>query len=158
MAISDSLVLTEDQRVLRDTVRGLLADQLPSDSLRAMIGAEPGYGPELHARLAAELGLAGLTVPEEFGGRGLSQADAGVVHTELGHALYPGPFLPSGLTAGVLLAATGGGAADGPMTADGAAAAKRWLPLLAGGSVTGRSRRPAGTAAGRRDRPGSTPT
>ena len=137
MAISDSLVLTEDQRVLRDTVRGLLADQLPSDSLRAMIGAEPGYGPELHARLAAELGLAGLTVPEEFGGRGLSQADAGVVHTELGHALYPGPFLPSGLAAGVLLAATGGAAADGPMTADGAAAAKRWLPLLAGGSVTG---------------------
>jgi len=137
MAISDSLVLTDDQRVLRDTVRDFLAGQLSSDSLRAMIDAEPGYGPELHARLAAELGLAGLTVPEEFGGRGLSQADAGVVHTELGHALYPGPFLPSGLAAGVLLAATGDGAADGPMTADGAAAAKRWLPLLAGGSVTG---------------------
>jgi alkylation response protein AidB-like acyl-CoA dehydrogenase len=60
-----------------------------------------------------------------------------VVHTELGHALYPGPFLPSGLAAGVLLAATGDAAAHGPMTADGAAAAKRWLPLLADGSVTG---------------------
>jgi alkylation response protein AidB-like acyl-CoA dehydrogenase len=136
MAIRDSLVLTDDQRALRDTVRGFLAGQLPSDSLRAMIDAEPGYSPGLHARLATELGLAGLTVPGEFGGRGLSQADAGVVYAELGHVLYPGPFLPSALAAGVLLAATGD-AAHGPMTADGAAAAKRWLPLLAGGSVTG---------------------
>ena len=135
MAIRDSLVLTDDQRALRDLVRGFLADQLASDSLRAMINAEPGYSPELHARLATGLGLAGLTIPEEFGGRGLSQADAGVVHTELGHALYPGPFLPSALAAGVLLAATGDAAAHGPMNADGAAAAKRWLPLLADGSV-----------------------
>ena len=111
MAIRDSLVLTDDQRALRDTVRGFLADELPSDSLRAMIDTEPGYSPELHARLATELGLAGLTIPEEFGGRGLSQADAGVVHAELGHVLYPGPFLPSGLAAGVLLAATGDAAA-----------------------------------------------
>lgn len=88
MAIRDSLVLTDDQRALRDTVRGFLADELASDSLRAMIDTEPGYSPELHARLATGLGLAGLTIPEEFGGRGLSQADAGVVHTELGHVLY----------------------------------------------------------------------
>jgi alkylation response protein AidB-like acyl-CoA dehydrogenase len=152
MAIRDSLVLTDDQRALRDTVRGFLAGQLPSDSLRAMIHAEPGYSPELHARLATGLGLAGLTVPEEFGGRGLSQADAAVVHAELGHTLYPGPFLPSGLAAGVLLAATGAAAAHGPMTADGAAAAKRWLPLLADGSVTG-----AIAAAGRDGRWGSGP-
>jgi alkylation response protein AidB-like acyl-CoA dehydrogenase len=137
VAIRDSLVLTDDQRALRDTVRGFLADQLASDSLRAMIDAEPGYSPELHARLATGLGLAGLTIPEEFGGRGLSQADAGVVHTELGHVLYPGPFLPTGLAAGVLLAATGDAADYGPMTADGAAAAKRWLPVLADGSVIG---------------------
>jgi len=137
LATHDSVALTDDQRALRDSLRGFLADQLPSAALRAMIGADPGYRPGLHARLAREFGLAGLTVPEEFGGRGLSQADAGVVHAELGHALYPGPFLPSALAAGVLLAATGDAAASGPMTADGAAAAKRWLPLLADGSVTG---------------------
>ena len=125
MAIRDSLVLTDDQRALRDLVRGFLADQLASDSLRAMIDAEPGYSPELHARLATGLGLAGLTIPEEFGGRGLSQAEAGVVHTELGRVLYPGPFLPSCLAAGALLAA-------GDQTA-----AQYWLPRLADGSVTG---------------------
>jgi len=131
MAIRDSLTLTEEQRALRDALRGILADQLPSAALRAMIDTEPGYRPELHARLAAELGLAGLTIPVEFGGRGLSQAEAGVVHTEFGRVLYPGPFLASCLAAGVLLAAT-----DGALGAD-RMAAKRWLPLLADGSVTG---------------------
>jgi len=161
MAIRDALALTEDQRALRDTLRGFLADQLPSAALRAMIDTEPGYRPDLHARLGTELRLTGLTIPGEFGGRGLSQAEACVVHAELGRTLYPGPFLASSLAAGVLLAATNGfpptdGApptesfppADGfPPTdgfppadsaaAAGRAAAKRWLPLLADGSVTG---------------------
>src|SRR5260370_24706235 len=80
MAIRDSLVLTDDQRALRDAVRGFLAGQLASDALRAMIDTQPGYSPELHARLATELGLAGLTVPEEVGGRGLAPAGPGVGH------------------------------------------------------------------------------
>jgi alkylation response protein AidB-like acyl-CoA dehydrogenase len=143
MAIRDSLALTEDQRALRDALRGFLADQLPSAALRAMIDTQPGYRPDLHARLGTELSLTGLTIPGEFGGRGLSQAEACVVHTELGRTLYPGPFLASSLAAGVLLAATDGAAAtDGVLAADGASAAdrtaaKRWLPLLADGSVTG---------------------
>jgi alkylation response protein AidB-like acyl-CoA dehydrogenase len=124
MAIRDSLALTEDERALRDTLRDLLADQLPSAALHAAMDADPGYRLELHARLARELGLAGLTVPEEFGGRGLGPVEASVVHTELGRVLYPGPFLPGHLAAGVLLAAGD------------RAAAKRWLPVLADGSVT----------------------
>jgi alkylation response protein AidB-like acyl-CoA dehydrogenase len=125
MTIRDSFALTEDQRALRDTLRGFLADQLPSTTLRKALAADPGYRPDLHARLARELGLAGLTVPEEFGGRGLGPVEASVVHTELGRALYPGPLLPSHLAAGILLAAGD------------RAAAKRWLPVLADGSVTG---------------------
>ncbi len=124
MAESDALALSEDQHALQDTLRGFLADQLPSAVLRAALETEVGYSPELHARLAGELGLTGLTIPEEFGGLGMSQAEAGVVHTELGRALYPGPFLSSALTAGVLLAGD-------------RAAAEYWLPLLADGSATG---------------------
>ena len=105
MATRDSLALTEEQRALRDTVRGVLADQLPAGALHGMLSTGPGYSPSLHARLARELGLAGLTIPAEFGGLGLGPAEACVVHAELGHALYPGPFLASGLAAGALLAA-----------------------------------------------------
>ena len=140
MAIRDALALTEDQRALRDTLRGFLADQLPSAALRAMIDTQPGYAPDLHARLGTELGLTGLTIPGEFGGRGLSQAEASVVHAELGRTLYPGPFLASSLAAGVLLAATDATYAAPPAdgaAAAGRAAAKRWLPRLADGSVTG---------------------
>ncbi len=113
MTIRDSLARSEDQH------------QLSSAALRSALETEAGYSPQLHSRLAGELGLTGLTIPEEFGGLGMSQAEAGVVHTELGRALYPGPFLASCLAAGVLLAAGD------------RAAQERWLPLLADGSVTG---------------------
>lgn len=125
MAIPESLALSEDQRALQDTLRGLLTDQLSFAELRHSLDSEAGYSPELHARLAGELGLCGLTIPERFGGLGMSQAEACVVHTELGRALYPGPLLPSCLAAGALLAAGDN------------AAAERWLPRLADGTVTG---------------------
>jgi alkylation response protein AidB-like acyl-CoA dehydrogenase len=125
MAIRESLSLSDDQRALQDNVRAFLGDQLSSAELRGWLEGETGYSPELHARLAGELGLCGLTVPPEFGGLGMSQVEASVVHAELGRALYPGPFLPSCLAAGVLLAAGDREACE------------RWLPLLADGSVTG---------------------
>jgi alkylation response protein AidB-like acyl-CoA dehydrogenase len=125
MAIRDSLALDEDQRALQETLRGFLTDHLSSAALRSSLDSESGYDAALHARMARELGLAGLTIPEEFGGLGMSQAEASVVHTELGRALYPGPFLPSWLAAGALLAS-----GDRP-------AAEYWLPRLADGSVTG---------------------
>ena len=105
MAIRDSVGLTEDQRALRDTVRDFLAAHFPSAARHRILDTGSGYDPKLHARLAGELGLAGLTVPEKFGGRGLGPVEACVVHIELGRALYPGPFLPSGVAAGVLLEA-----------------------------------------------------
>ena len=124
MAVSETLALSGDQQALQDTLRGFLADQLPSASLRAALETAAGYSPELHTRLTAEFRLTGLTIPRELGGLGLSQAEASVVHAELGRALYPGPVLASSLAAGVLLAAAG------------PAVQERWLPLLADGSVT----------------------
>ena len=145
MAESDTLALSEDQRALQDTLRGFLGDQLPSDALRAALETEVGYRPELHARLAGELGLTGLMIPEEFGGLGMSQAEASVVHTELGRVLYPGPFLSSALAAGVLLAGD-------------RAAAEYWLPLLADGSATGTLAVAGEAGTGRRDRIASAPS
>jgi len=97
MTSSDTLPLSEGQQALQDTLRGFLASQLPPTALRSALETRAGYSPELHARLAGEVGLAGLTIPREFGGRGLSQAEASVVHSELGRVLYPGPFLSTTL-------------------------------------------------------------
>jgi alkylation response protein AidB-like acyl-CoA dehydrogenase len=124
MAIRDFLALSGDPRALQDRVRSVLADQLSSGELHGALDTRPGYSPELHARLTNEMGLAGLTIPEEFGGLGLSHAEACVVHTELGRVLYPGPLLCSCLAAAALLAA---GDRE---------ARQHWLPLVANGSVT----------------------
>jgi alkylation response protein AidB-like acyl-CoA dehydrogenase len=125
MTTGESLALSEDQRALQDTVRGFLTDDPASAELRGSLDSETGYSGKLHARMAGELGLCGLTIPEEFGGRGLSPVEACIVHTELGRVLYPGPFMPSYLAAEALLAAGDREASE------------KWLPQLADGSVVG---------------------
>ena len=107
------------------TLRAVLTSELPGPALRSALDGDPGYSPDLHARLAGELGLAGLTIPREFGGLGWSQVEACPVHAELGRALYPGPFLPSSVAAGALLATCH------------LESCEQWLPLLAKGSVAG---------------------
>jgi alkylation response protein AidB-like acyl-CoA dehydrogenase len=125
MTIRDSAGLSEDQDTRHDALRAFLTDQLSSAELRNALEGEPGYRPELHAQLAGELGLSGWTIPEEFGGLGKSQVEACAIHIELGRVLYPGPFLPSSVAAGALLA-TGH-----------REACERWLPQLAAGTVAG---------------------
>jgi alkylation response protein AidB-like acyl-CoA dehydrogenase len=125
MAIREPVDVSEDQPAQQDTLRAILTDQLSSAELRSALDSEPGYDPGLHARLAGELGLAAWTIPEEFGGLGKSLVEACALHIELGRALYPGPFLPSSVAAGALLA-TGH-----------PEACQQWLPRLATGSVAG---------------------
>ena len=125
MAIRDSVDLSEDQPAQQDTLRAVLTDQLSSAELRTALDTEPGFDPDLHARLAGELSLSAWTIPAEFGGLGKSQVEACAIHIELGRALYPGPFLPSSVAAGALLA-TGH-----------REACEQWLPRLAAGTVTG---------------------
>ena len=125
MAIPDSVDLGEEQQAQDATLRAFLTDRLSSAELRGALEGEPGYQPELHAELASQLNLSGWTIPEEFGGLGKSLVEACAIHVELGRALYPGPFLPSSVAAGTLLA-TGH-----------REACERWLPQLAAGQVAG---------------------
>jgi len=125
MTIRDSVDVSEDQHAQQDTLRVILTERLSSAELRRALDSEPGYDPELHARLAGELDLAAWTIPEEFGGLGKSLVEACAIHIELGRALYPGPFLPSSVAAAALLAT---GHRD---------ACEQWLPQLAAGSVAG---------------------
>lgn len=125
MAIQDSVDLGEDQHAQDDALRAFLTDRLSSAELRDVLEGEPGYQPKLHAELAGQLNLSGWTIPEEFGGLGKSLVEACAIHVELGRALYPGPFLPSAVAAGTLLA-TGH-----------RESCERWLPPLADGTVAG---------------------
>ncbi|MET7450621.1 acyl-CoA dehydrogenase family protein [Streptomyces sp. NPDC005574] len=99
-------LLTEDQRDLRDGVRGLLARRFDTAALRAAADA-----PRLDRALWRELGAAGffaLRLPEREGGVGLGLPETVLAFEEVGRVLLPGPLVATHLAAGgVPGAATG---------------------------------------------------
>ncbi|MEV7884492.1 acyl-CoA dehydrogenase family protein [Streptomyces sp. NPDC002817] len=105
--------LTDDQRALRDGVRGLLARRFDREALWAAVDS-PG---RLDRALWRELGEAGffaLRVPEGDGGVGLGLPEAVLAFEEAGRALLPGPLVATHLAAGAVP-----GAADGSVVVAG---------------------------------------
>lgn len=117
------LDFTEEQQMLRDTVRGLCAEHSPIDVVRKMEDDPVGFPAPLWKALG-ELGVTGLTIPEAYGGGGQTALEAMIVYEELGRALAPSPhFVSAVLSAGVLAKA-------------GTEAQKReWLPKIASGEA-----------------------
>jgi len=64
-----------------------------------------GYDRAVWDRMATELGLHGLAIPEEYGGAGFSFTELGVVLEEMGRALLCAPFFASVVLAAELLKA-----------------------------------------------------
>ena len=106
------LVLTEEQSMLRDSARGLISDKAPVSHLRHLRDSRDaiGFSRDLWQTFA-EMGFAGLLVPEEFGGSGLGCVEAGIVMEEIGRTLMPSPFLPTAVLA-VSALSRGGSAAQ----------------------------------------------
>jgi alkylation response protein AidB-like acyl-CoA dehydrogenase len=100
-----NLVLSEEQEELQATVRRFLADRSPLSRVREVMEMAEGRDAALWDRMAGDLGLQGLTVPETYGGAGLGQVDLSVVMEELGAALTPSPFLASAVLAATALLA-----------------------------------------------------
>ena len=108
------LVLTEEQSMLRDSARGLIGDKAPVSHLRQLRDSRDatGFSRELWKGFA-ELGFAGLLVPEKFGGSGLGCVEAGVVMEEIGRTLMPSPFLSTAVLAASALSRGGSDAQRG---------------------------------------------
>src|SRR6202000_1409214 len=103
-----ALVLTEEQSMLRDSARGLISDKAPVAHLRALRDGKDGTGFSRDLwRSFAEIGFAGLLVPEAFGGSGLGCVEAGVVMEEIGRTLMPSPFLSTAVLAASALSRGG---------------------------------------------------
>ena len=84
---------------LRSSVRKLLtARSAPAAVLARCESADP-YDLGLWHTIAAELGLAGLLVPELLGGAGAGARELAVVAEELGRSVAPVPFLGSAVLA-----------------------------------------------------------
>jgi alkylation response protein AidB-like acyl-CoA dehydrogenase len=116
------LLYSDTEEALRDSVRRLFADRCPPESVMGAYGPAPHDFSDVWHALAADLGMAGLLVPEQLGGAGASAREAAVVMEEIGRAVAPVPFLSSAVLATIALLEAGDtetvkGLAAGSLTA-----------------------------------------
>jgi pimeloyl-CoA dehydrogenase small subunit len=84
--------LTDDQRLLTDSVTRLLADQYGFEQRKALLKSPEGWSPALWSQYA-ELGLLGLPIAEEFGGFGGGGVDVMLLMQSFGRHLVLEPYL-----------------------------------------------------------------
>jgi alkylation response protein AidB-like acyl-CoA dehydrogenase len=97
----------DEQKALRDAVRGLVGKTYADHEHRRTVTAEdPGFDEQLWSRMA-EMGLLGLPFAEDDGGVGAGPAEIGLVCQELGAVAAPEPYLSAVVVAGGLVAACG---------------------------------------------------
>ena len=114
--------LSDDQRLLDETIRRFLRDRVPITRVRELRDESCPNDREIWKELA-ELGATGIAIPEEHGGSGLRLLDAALVSQSLGYAVTPTPFLTSGLMVPIALAALDSSDANA------------WLGGIAGGEL-----------------------
>lgn len=117
------LAFTEEQDMLREVVRSLLAEHAPLTVVREMEDDPVGFPADLWKQLGA-LDLLGLLLPEAHGGSGMSLLEGVVLYEELGRGLAPIPHFVSCVASGTALTVGGTDA----QRAD-------WLPRIAAGEA-----------------------
>ncbi|MCM3884550.1 acyl-CoA dehydrogenase family protein [Frankia sp. R82] len=120
-----NLAFTDEQNELRRMVHDFLDETSPETEVRRLTETPQGYDTDVWLRFAGELGLAGLAIPEEYGGAGYGFVELGIVLEEAGRTLFGAPLLSSVVLAASTLLALGDKAAN----AD-------YLPAIAAGTTT----------------------
>jgi alkylation response protein AidB-like acyl-CoA dehydrogenase len=94
-----------EQDELRRLVRKFLEEKSPELEVRRLMETVEGYDPLVWKQLTEQLGLAGLAIPEQYGGSGFGYVELTVVFEEMGRALLCAPYFSTvALAANLLLA------------------------------------------------------
>ncbi|MFD7441794.1 acyl-CoA dehydrogenase family protein [Streptomyces sp. NPDC059909] len=125
---------TPEQSAIRRTLRAALSRGAPPGPAPGDSG--PGYDPALWTRLADELGLPGLALPEAYGGAGGGTVELALAFEEAGRALVPTPLFATAGLAAPLITSLGSGEQRAAL-----------LPRIAGGSLTAALAVPGGSLA-----------
>jgi alkylation response protein AidB-like acyl-CoA dehydrogenase len=126
------LLYSDAERALSDALASLLADRAGLDKTLARIESAQTYDDKLWQAVGADLGCAGLLIPERDGGAGASYREAAAAAEVLGSFVAPVPFLGSAVVATAALLSVDSGASRG--VANGVAT--DLLAKMAGGGVT----------------------
>lgn len=94
--------LSEEQRILKESVDGLLADSYKFEQRRKYMEEKGGWSKVIWSRFA-EQGLLGLPFAEIDGGFGAGAVEAMIVMEALGRVLLLEPYLPTVVIAGGFL-------------------------------------------------------
>jgi alkylation response protein AidB-like acyl-CoA dehydrogenase len=97
---------SEEQQLIRESARTLLAERAGSAQLRAALAQPGGYDAELW-RTMGELGWMGLAIPQAYGGAGLGWVELCILQEEQGRRLAASPFFATCALAAPLIAACG---------------------------------------------------
>ena len=116
---------SEDQRELRRVARRFLEVESSEDRVRAAMETERGYDPRVWQQLSSELAWTSLTIPESYGGLGMSLLDLHPLLEEMGRALLCSPFFAT-ICLGANALLSGGSEAQ----------KERFLPPIAAGEST----------------------
>ena len=123
-ASSGTFLLSEEREEFRRSVRGFLERTSPESEVRRLMATDEGYDAAAWHRMAEELGLQGLAIPEEYGGSGYGWNELVLVFEEMGRALVCAPFF-----------ATVALAANALLTAGTEEARRDYLPGIASGDT-----------------------
>jgi alkylation response protein AidB-like acyl-CoA dehydrogenase len=93
-----TLVLNEDQLMFRDAAKRFAAERTPISQLRELRDSHDPVGFKRDVwKEMAEMGWAGVLIPEEFGGFGFGFVGAGLIAEEIGRNLSVTPFLSTAI-------------------------------------------------------------
>ncbi len=102
------LTLTDDQKMIRDSADGFFKTEAPVAQHRKLRDTADanGFDRNVWAKMA-EMGFAGVLVPEEHGGAGFGHVAAGLIMEAIGRNLSAAPMLSTGILGVTALTAAG---------------------------------------------------
>jgi len=120
-------VLSEEQTMIRDQARSWVQEKSPVTAFRKVrdSGNPDGFDRAAWKEMA-EMGWAGILIPENYGGTGLGYLTLGLVLEETGRTLTASPLISTALTATTALLLGGNDAQK-----------QKWLPKIAEGKAIG---------------------
>jgi alkylation response protein AidB-like acyl-CoA dehydrogenase len=84
---------TSDQHQFRESLTRFMQAKSTPDDVREQMTTEQGYDTKVWQQLCSELGVAGIHIPEQYGGFGFGHIELGIVMEEMGKNLFCGPYL-----------------------------------------------------------------
>jgi len=87
-----NFAFSDEQEAFRAELRRCFEEHAPTTAVFRWMESVEGFDRALWKRLAGELGLPGVHLPEAYGGQGFGFLELGIVLEEAGRVLFPSPF------------------------------------------------------------------